>query len=76
MRIETRNQAGNEVFPEEVGTPGRFARSVAFVDIDVTRRAEEELAQSAALREQMMGIVGHDLRNPLSSVLALATLLL
>ncbi len=40
------------------------------------KRAQEELAQALAFREQMMGILGHDLRNPLAAVRALATLLL
>ena len=40
------------------------------------KRAQEELAQALAFREQMMGILGHDLRNPLSAVRALASLLL
>ncbi len=47
----------------------------AAVDITETKRAQEELAQELAFRERMMGILGHDLRNPLSSVLALSDLL-
>ncbi len=40
------------------------------------KRAQEQLAQALAFREQMMGILGHDLRNPLSAVRALVSLLL
>jgi signal transduction histidine kinase len=40
------------------------------------KRAQRELAQALAFRDQMMGILGHDLRNPLSAVRALASLLL
>jgi signal transduction histidine kinase len=40
------------------------------------KRAQEELAQSLAFRERVMGILGHDLRNPLGAVRALASLLL
>jgi PAS domain S-box-containing protein len=40
------------------------------------KRAQEELAQALAFREQVMGILGHDLRNPLSAVRALVSLLL
>ena len=47
----------------------------AAVDITDAKRAQEELARALAFREQMMGVLGHDLRNPLSAVLALAGLL-
>ncbi len=48
----------------------------AATDITDQKRAQEQLAQALVFREQMMGILGHDLRNPLSAVRALATLLL
>ena len=35
------------------------------VDITETRRAQEELAQAVAPREQLMGVLSHDLRHPL-----------
>jgi PAS domain S-box-containing protein len=38
-------------------------------------RARDELAQAVAFRESVMAVLGHDLRNPLSSVLSLADLL-
>jgi PAS domain S-box-containing protein len=44
--------------------------------INDQKRAQEELARELAFREQVMGILGHDLRNPLAAVRALATLLL
>ncbi|HVR62058.1 MAG TPA: ATP-binding protein [Polyangia bacterium] len=47
----------------------------AIVDITETKRAQEALAQAVAFRERLIGILGHDLRNPLSAVLALARLL-
>ena len=37
-------------------------------DVTERRRAREELAQAAALRERLVAIVGHDLRNPLSAI--------
>jgi PAS domain S-box-containing protein len=48
----------------------------AATDITDQKRAQEELAQALVFRERMMGILGHDLRNPLSAVRALASLLL
>jgi signal transduction histidine kinase len=45
------------------------------VDITELKRAQDELAQALAFRERMMGVLGHDLRNPLSAVLGLSKLL-
>ena len=39
------------------------------------RRAREELSRGVVFREQLMGILGHDLRNPLSAVHGLAEIL-
>jgi PAS domain S-box-containing protein len=43
-------------------------------DIDARKRAEENLAHELAFRERMVGILGHDLRNPVSAVLGIAGL--
>jgi PAS domain S-box-containing protein len=48
----------------------------AATDITEQKRAQEQLAQAVAFREQMMGILGHDLRNPLAAVRSLSALLL
>ncbi len=54
--------------------PVRTARGevvgVGTVMVDVTRhkQAEEELRATAEFRERFLGIVGHDLRNPLNSI--------
>jgi PAS domain S-box-containing protein len=48
----------------------------AATDITEQKRVQEELARALVFREQVMGILGHDLRNPLSAVRALASLLL
>ncbi len=48
----------------------------AATDITGQKRAQEELAQALLFRDQVMGILGHDLRNPLGAVSALSTLLL
>jgi PAS domain S-box-containing protein len=48
----------------------------AATDITSQKRAQEQLAQALGFREQVMGILGHDLRSPLGAVRALASLLL
>jgi signal transduction histidine kinase len=40
---------------------------------DVAFRSRQELTEALAVREQAMGILGHELRNPLSAITALAT---
>jgi PAS domain S-box-containing protein len=39
------------------------------VDITEQKRAEQELRKDAELRERFMGILGHDLRTPLTAIL-------
>jgi len=48
----------------------------AATDITDQKRAQEQLARALAFREQMIGILGHDLRNPLGAVQALSALIL
>jgi PAS domain S-box-containing protein len=48
----------------------------AATDITDQKRVQEELAQALTFREQMMGVLGHDLRGPLGAVRALSSLLL
>jgi PAS domain S-box-containing protein len=48
----------------------------ALADVTEQKRAQEALAEALAFRERMLGILGHDLRNPLSAVRMLSTLLL
>ncbi len=45
-------------------------------DIDDLKRAEVELRQHAELRGQLIGIVSHDLRNPLNAILLSAQALM
>ncbi|BDG05158.1 sensor histidine kinase [Anaeromyxobacter oryzae] len=47
----------------------------AATDITDLKRVQEQLARALVFREQVIGILGHDLRNPLSAVRALASLL-
>jgi PAS domain S-box-containing protein len=48
----------------------------ASVDVTDERKAQQELAEALGFREQMMGVLGHDLRNPLSAVRGLSGVLL
>jgi PAS domain S-box-containing protein len=45
------------------------------VDLTEARKVQDELARALAFREKMMGVLGHDLRNPVSAVHGLASLL-
>ena len=47
----------------------------ATVDVTELKEAEEQLARELGFRERMMGILGHDLRNPVSAVLGLVGLI-
>jgi PAS domain S-box-containing protein len=62
-----------DVARDASGHPIRFVGSA--VDITALRRAQDELGRAVAFREQLMGILGHDLRNPLSAVRGIANLL-
>jgi PAS domain S-box-containing protein len=59
--------------PVEVALAEEIARRAAPIirsarDMTSATQAQRELAQELALRERMIGILGHDLRNPLSAV--------
>jgi PAS domain S-box-containing protein len=45
------------------------------IDITDAKHAQEELARAVAFRERVMGVLGHDLRNPLNMVLMQAQLM-
>ncbi|WP_375768658.1 PAS domain-containing protein [Archangium gephyra] len=45
------------------------------VDITPLKKVEAELRRSGELREQLIGVLGHDLRNPLNAISASAYLL-
>jgi PAS domain S-box-containing protein len=47
----------------------------ASIDITEAKKVEEELARELLFRERMMGVLGHDLRNPVSAILGIAGLL-
>jgi PAS domain S-box-containing protein len=60
------------VFHGEGGSAGRMLGVVR--DVTAPRRAQAESQRVSAFREQLLGIVGHDLRNPLTAILAAASL--
>ncbi|HEX4457955.1 MAG TPA: ATP-binding protein [Polyangia bacterium] len=64
--IEPLRDAGGDI----VGAIG------AATEITETKRVQEELARALGFRDQMLGILGHDLRNPLSAVTGLTGLML
>ena len=59
-------------------TGGRRCCWVGAVVVDITerKRTEEELRRAAEFRERFLGIVSHDLRNPLNAILLSANALL
>ncbi len=56
---------------------GHILAAVAtMLDVTDRRRAEDAQARTARFREQFLGVVSHDLRNPLSAILLSANALL
>ncbi|AKU96961.1 Histidine protein kinase AsgD [Labilithrix luteola] len=66
LNFEALKNAGSET----IGLTGTA------VDITEAKRNQEQLLQGLAFRDRMMGILGHDLRNPLSAVQGIVGLLL
>ncbi len=55
---------------------GAFRGAIVLMDdISQRKRAEEEAARNAIFRERIIGIVGHDLRNPLGAIQLAASLI-
>jgi PAS domain S-box-containing protein len=57
--------------------PDGEVEAVAMASRDIQRRkqAEAQVAEDLAFRERVMGILGHDLRNPLAVVLSVSKIL-
>ncbi|HYO72469.1 MAG TPA: HAMP domain-containing sensor histidine kinase, partial [Archangium sp.] len=57
-----------EVLGRSVEFCGRTVRMTAVWDISARKAAEEAAARADAFREQLLGVVGHDLRTPLYAI--------
>ncbi|MDY7230049.1 sensor histidine kinase [Hyalangium rubrum] len=57
-----------QVLAREVNYRGQPARLMAMWDISGRKAAEEAAMRTEYLREQFLGLVGHDLHNPLSTL--------
>jgi PAS domain S-box-containing protein len=66
-------ESGRRHSPADLAIADEVARRAA--QIVENARLHAELAQALAYRERVMGILGHDLRNPVSAVLSLSALL-
>ncbi|HEX9289468.1 MAG TPA: HAMP domain-containing sensor histidine kinase [Anaeromyxobacteraceae bacterium] len=74
MTFLVTSQSERRYGPQDLALAEELARRAG--QIVEQKRTQHELAQALAFREQVMGILGHDLRNPLGAVRVLASLLL
>ncbi|MCU1283278.1 MAG: multi-sensor signal transduction histidine kinase, partial [bacterium] len=58
------------------GVGGVVGITGAAIDVTELKRTQDELAQALGFRDRVIGVLGHDLRNPLGAVTGLAGLLL
>ena len=58
------------------GVAGIVGITGAAIDVTELKRVQDELAQALGFRDRVIGVLGHDLRNPLSAVTGLAGLML
>ena len=76
QQISGQRKNGEE-FPAEASiqqmtVDGRSVYAAVLRDVSARQRAEDTLRQAIRARDDMMGIVSHDLRNPVSAVKMLA----
>jgi PAS domain S-box-containing protein len=66
----------SDYFPVRAADGRVIGLGAAVVDVTESKRKEEELHRAAEFRERFLGIVSHDLRNPLQAILLAANGLL
>lgn len=64
------------IHADEEAEVARGAQSRAQAEASVLRASEEELRATAEFRERLIGIIGHDLRNPLTAIVMSGKLLI
>ncbi|HEX5745994.1 MAG TPA: PAS domain-containing protein [Archangium sp.] len=84
--LESRGMAANDpgivhhwvsdYFPVRAPDGRVMGLGAVVVDVTEARRKEEELHRAAEFRERFLGIVSHDLRNPLNAILLSANALM
>ncbi|QRK10970.1 PAS domain S-box protein [Archangium violaceum] len=65
-----------DVYAFRIGEPHERKVAVLFTDVTRRKQAERTLRERADFERQLIGIVSHDLRNPLNAILLSATMLL
>jgi PAS domain S-box-containing protein len=81
-RNETLWRAGRKSFPVQVSFralmdgPELRGAVLSFTDMTETRAAEASLRQALQARDEVLAVVSHDLRNPVSTIFSAASLLL
>ncbi|MEP6619629.1 MAG: PAS domain-containing sensor histidine kinase [bacterium] len=63
---------GAEASIQQINVDGHFIFAATLRDISPRQRAEDALRQAVKARDDMIGIVSHDLRNPANAVKMLA----
>ena len=64
------------IHADEEADEARGAQSRAQAEASALRAIEEELRATAEFRERLIGIIGHDLRNPLTAIVLSGKLLI
>jgi signal transduction histidine kinase len=75
LRKENRTLSRELVHAHERFETSETARQAAEAETAAVRATETELREIAAFRERLIGVIGHDLRNPLNAILMAASLL-
>jgi PAS domain S-box-containing protein len=77
MEIVGRRKNGEEFHADaaisKLEVAGKRILTVALHDVTEQRRLDEELRRAIRSRDELLGIVAHDLRNPLSSIVMQAS---